>query len=172
MTVQISIMLAYQAFSGVLYQRIVLLTAAFMAGTAAGAMGAALVRAKGYALLVLGHAGIALVAMLVPLWLWLSAGQEGGVVSGTAGFILLSTACGFLTGMYYRAVVDSAWPGSDSAVPALFYSWDMFGACIGGILAGTFLVPVSGMTWTAIMVASVHFVAAVFLAPKIPDLGG
>lgn len=165
MTVQLSVMLAYQTFSGVLYHTLVLLTALFMAGAAIGAYAGRRCRGKSVSRLTVCHVMMAVTAILVPVWLQAGAGK--GHLTGAAGFIFLSLAGGFLTGIYYRTVVENSWPESADAPHALFYSWDMFGACAGGLLAGTLLLPLSGLSWTAATVASIHCVAALTLTRKI-----
>jgi len=165
MTVQLSVMLAYQSFSGVLYHTLVLLTAMFMAGAALGAYAGRWSRGKGVSRLTVCHVMMAVTAILVPVWLQAGAGK--GHLTGAAGFIFLSLAGGFLTGIYYRTVVETFWPESEDAPHALFYSWDMFGACAGGLLAGTLLLPLSGLSWTAATAASIHCVAALIITRKI-----
>ena len=167
MTVQLSVMLAYQAFSGILYQTLVLLTAIFMAGAALGAYAAGRRRGNGVSRLTALHILMAVTAVLVPIWLWLQTGLVSGHLIGTAGFMALSGVGGLLTGVYYRTVVETAWPVEGEAPPALFYSWDMFGACAGGILAGTLLFPLSGLAWTAAATAAIHFTSALILTRKI-----
>ncbi len=167
MTVQLSVMLAYQSFSGILYHTLVLLTALFMAGAALGAYAVGRRRGKGVSRLTVCHILMAVTAVLVPVWLRLQAGAGSGHLTGTVGFTALSAAGGLLTGTYYRTVVETAWPAAAAAPPALFYSWDMFGACAGGLIAGTLLLPLSGLAWTAATAASIHCAAALILMRKI-----
>ncbi len=167
MTVQLSLMLAYQAFPGILYHTLVLLTALFMAGAAFGAFVAGGRGCKGWSPLSVLHILMAVTAVLVPVWLKLQGAGIFGQMTGAAGFMVLSAAGGLLTGGYYRTLVDTAWPASGEAPPALFYSWDMFGACAGGLLAGTLLIPLSGLVWTAAAVAAIHFASAMLLTRKI-----
>ncbi len=167
MTVQLSVMLAYQSFSGILYHTLVLLTSLFMAGAALGAYAGGRQRGKGVSRLAVCHILMAVTALLVPVWLRLQAGAGSGHLMGTVGFTALSTAGGLLTGFYYRTVVETAWPAEAAAPPALFYSWDMFGACAGGLIAGTLLLPLSGLAWTAATAASIHCAAALIFTRKI-----
>ncbi len=167
MTVQLSVMLAYQSFSGILYHTLVLLTSLFMAGAALGAYAGGRQRGKGVSRLAACHILMAVTALLVPVWLRLQAGAGSGHLMGTVGFTALSAAGGLLTGFYYRTVVETAWPAESAAPPALFYSWDMFGACAGGLIAGTLLLPLSGLAWTAATAASIHCAAALILTRKI-----
>jgi spermidine synthase len=167
MTVQMAVLLAYQTFSGILYQNIVLLTALFMAGASAGAMGAGRMKRAGSRFLAAFHLLMALTALLVPLWLATAGRGLTGEAAGTAGFLVLSAAGGALTGMYYRKIVDLSWEGAASGIPAAFYSWDLFGACIGSLAAGIMLLPVSGVKWTMAMVVSIHLLSASLLTRRI-----
>jgi spermidine synthase len=155
MTVQVSVMLAWQVSTGVLYHWLVLLTALFMAGIAAGAViaGRRAVRARSL------HLVMAAAALAVPLLL--KAPAEFG-----AGFFALSAAGGILTGAYYRRVVDAFWTGRGGDPPALFYSWDMFGACAGALVAGTILFPLCGLAWTALAAAGMHIASALLIARR------
>jgi spermidine synthase len=165
MTVQLSVMLAYQAFSGVLYHTLVILTALFMAGAALGAGTGARWRGLSGRRLGLCHMLMAAAAAAVPLWLGLQGSGSIGYLPGAAGFTLLSLAGGFITGTFYRTAVETCWPGAYAA-PALFYSWDLFGACTGGLVAGTLLIPLSGLVWTAAAVAAINCTAALVLPRK------
>jgi spermidine synthase len=167
MTVQISLMFAYQAFSGILYHSLVVFTALFMAGAALGAYLSGIQKGRRGSSLVVFHILMAFTAIIVPVWLRLQAEGLSGQLVGAAGFMFLSMTGGLLTGAYYRTVVETAWPESGGSPPALFYSWDMFGACAGGLLAGTFLIPLSGLVWTAAAVAAIHLASALLLARKI-----
>ncbi len=168
MTVQLTLMIAYQSFAGILYHTLVVLTALFMAGAAIGAFFTGFIRKTNGRTLFLLHIMMAITAVTVPFWLKLQAVVLPGQATGAVGFMVLSAAGGMLTGGYYRIIVDIAWPGSRKAPPAIFYSWDMFGACAGGLLAGTLLIPVSGLVWTAGTVAAIQISAALLLTRKIP----
>jgi hypothetical protein len=156
MTVQISIMLAFQAYSGVLYYTLAMITALFMAGASLGALLARGSRAN----ISLLHLMMAGAALLVPLLMAVP-------LPGGAGFLALSAAGGLLTGAYYMRVVEEVWAGDGSSPPALFYSWDMFGGCAGGLLAGTFLFPVSGIAWTAAAAGAAHTISSLLIARRI-----
>jgi spermidine synthase len=167
MTVQLSVMLAYQSYSGVLYHTFVILTGLFMAGAALGAHAGRLWRRNCFHILAVCHVLMAVTAVLVPVWLGVRAGAGKGQLAGSAGFAILSLAGGVLAGIYYRTVVETSLPDEAASTPALFYSWDMFGACAGGLIAGTLLLPLSGLAWTAATVALIHCVAALLIAPKV-----
>ena len=167
MTVQVSLMLAYQAYSGILYHSLVIMTALFMAGAAIGAYSAGRRKAGRGPRLQTLHILMASTALLVPVWLRFQAVEVTGQLTGGVGFMFLSLAGGILTGAYYGTVVETAWPRQAGAPPALFYSWDLFGACAGGLVAGTLLIPLSGLAWTAAAAAAIHLATALLLARKV-----
>jgi spermidine synthase len=156
MTVQVAVMLALQVFSGLLYHMLAMLTALFMAGAAVGAA------SRGPGLRSL-HILMAVSAMLVPAAL---SFLPAGGYAGTAVFLGISAAGGLMAGMYYRKAVKTAWPSRGNAPAALYYSWDLMGGCAGALVAGTFLIPLSGLAWTAAFVAAVHLSAAALLAGR------
>ena len=167
MTVQLSLMIAYQTFAGILYHTLVVITALFMAGAALGAYFAGKIRnSSGRSMLML-HILMAVTAVSVPLWLKSQASALPGQIAGALGFMALSAVGGLLAGGYYRTVVDIAWPASGKAPPAIFYSWDMFGACAGALIAGTLLIPISGLVWTSWTVAALHIATALLVTRKI-----
>ena len=135
----------------------------FMTGAALGAHLAGRVR-RGTAPI---HLLMAAAALLVPVWLRAGAGGA----AGPAGFMFLSAAGGLLTGGFYRTVVDIAWPSSGQAPAALFYSWDLFGACVGGLVAGTLLVPLSGIMWSAASAAAIHLFCAAVVSRRVAASG-
>jgi spermidine synthase len=167
MTVQLSVMTAFQSFSGVLYQTIVLLTSLFMAGASVGAHLSGMMKGDGARRLFFCHMLMAAAALLVPGWHILLFRFGGAYSAGTAGFMALSAAGGILTGVYYRTAVETAWQEDSGVPPALFYSWDLFGACAGGMITGTLLLPLSGLGMTAITAVSIHCAAAIIITRKI-----
>ena len=158
---QIVVLLYFQARSGLLYHGFVLLTALFMAGAAAGAIISLRGGFSGRGYLRLLHVLFLLHAAALAWWV-VSPSPTGG--AGPAPF-LLAAALGMLTGAYYPAVVAEAFPGG-ATPPALFYSLDLFGACIGALAGGIVLVPVSGFGGTILLVAGIHAAAAVIVAGR------
>jgi predicted membrane-bound spermidine synthase len=71
-----------------------------------------------------------------------------------------------LTGSYYGIVVRTAFPDGGRYVPAAFYAWDVFGACVGGLLGGMLLFPALGLTGTALCIALMHALALALIAGR------
>jgi spermidine synthase len=163
---QVLVLLSYQAFSGILYRGIVLLTALFMAGAAAGAFAATKRGRWGKGALGAIHIGFILLAAAPALWTALLGGFGVSSVSGSLPFFMIAGCAGLLTGSYYGIVVRTAFPDGERDVPAVFYAWDAFGACAGGLLGGIILIPAIGLAGTALCVALTHALALALIAGR------
>jgi spermidine synthase len=163
---QLLVLLGYQAFSGLLYHTIVLITALFMAGAALGAFRALARRAVGARELRLIHLGFIALACALSAWSLLAGRINPGLALGSAVFLLFSACGGFLTGSYYTIVVRTAYPESGSAVPAIFYAWDVLGACVAGIVGGVVFFPVMGLAGTAACIVLIHGLTAALVAGR------
>jgi spermidine synthase len=163
---QLIVLLSYQSFSGMLYHAIVLLTALFMAGAALGASLAMGRLKRDFVNLRLLHLWFTALAVMLIVWIYVVKSWSVPYTAGAVVFHLFSTWCGVLTGSYYAAVVHTAMPEDGSIAPATFYAWDLFGACVGGLLGGAILFPLTGVFGTVVLVATVHVAAAAFLVGK------
>ena len=164
--VQLLILLSYQAFTGLLYHSIVVLTAIFMAGAALGAF-CSMRRGKvGRKELYAVHGGFVFLAILL-LGIHTDAFRMSlpyPLVSGA--YFILSGLAGALTGSYYPLVVRTALPERKGSIPATFYAWDLFGACIGGVVGGMLLFPLVGLTGTVFFIAGLHIAAPLLLVGR------
>ena len=86
------------------------------------------------------------------------------LVSGA--YFILSGLAGALTGSYYPLVVRTALPERKGSIPATFYAWDLFGACIGGVVGGMLLFPLVGLTGTVFFIAGLHIAAPLLLVGR------
>jgi hypothetical protein len=163
---QLLILLAFQSFSGLLYHGIVLLTALFMAGAAAGAASSIRRERRGARALGAIHALFILLALSLAGWAAFAGSAGVSFAAGSAVFLLLAAAGGALTGAYYPIVVRRAFPEGGRVAPATFYGWDLFGACAAGAIGGLALFPLLGLAGTAVFVAFVHALAAALLAGR------
>lgn len=161
---QLLVLLAYQSFSGLLYQAIVMLTALFMAGASLGAWFSYRRERHAGKTLRLIHAAFIALALSLVLWMHAIRGIPYG--AGVAVFFAYASCGGFLTGMYYTIVVRTALSENGRSVPATFYAWDLFGACLGGLVGGALLFPVAGIPGTAFFVVFIHLTASLFLAGR------
>jgi spermidine synthase len=163
---QILVLLLYQSFSGILYRGIVLLTALFMAGAAAGVFAAARRERWGGGALKAIHLGFIILAAAPVVWAALLRSFGISSVSGSAPFFAIAGCAGLLTGSYYGIVVRTAFPEGGGYAPAGFYAWDMLGACVGGLLGGMLLFPAIGLAGTALCVALMHALALALIAGR------
>ncbi len=162
---QLAVMLSYQAHTGLLYHAIVLLTALFMGGAAAGAAFSSKRNNPGVGDLRFVHGGFVLLALL--LIASYSLPDRGTLMRASGGsyYHILSFLGGFATGSYYPLVVRTAFRG-DSGPPAVFYAYDLFGAAVGGMLGGLVLFPLAGLAGIVALISCIQVGAAVLLVGK------
>lgn len=163
---QLLVLLWYQSFSGILYRGVVLMTALFMAGAALGALLSIRRDTWGANRLRMMHGGFIMLALVLVLSPALPASLGLSYAAGSFACMVLAACGGFLTGAYYPVVVRTAFPETAESAPATFYAWDVFGACIGGIVGGIFLFPVLGLVGTALFIAFVHASALLLLVGR------
>ncbi len=163
---QVLVLLSYQSYSGILYGGIVLLTALFMAGAAAGALAAVRHERWGRGAAKAIHLGFIPLAAAPVLWTALPGSFGVSYVAGSLPFFLIAGCAGLLTGSYYVIVVRTAFPEGKGEVPAVFYAWDAFGACAGGLLGGIILFPAVGLAATALCVALLNACALALVAGR------
>ncbi len=157
---QVIILLSFQSFSGHLYHAIALLTALFMAGASAGAFVTHRRHSVRRLDLRLNHLCFAVLSVSFVVLFGISRDLDLSAPAGESVFYVYAATCGFLTGLYYPMVVRTALPAERRIVPAVFYAWDLFGACAGGLVGGAVLLPVTGMAGTAALIAALHLLAA------------
>ncbi len=163
---QLLVLLMFQSLSGLLYHAIVLLTALFMAGAAVGAWGSIRRKGWGTGTLRVVHAAFAALAAALAGCAALLGNPAASYGIGFVALPCLALGGGALTGAYYPIVVRTALPDDGGAPPAVFYGWDLFGACAAGAVGGLFLFPLLGLPGTALFVACVHALAGLLLAGR------
>jgi len=163
---QVLVLLSYQSFSGMLYEGIVLLTALFMAGAAGGAFATVKHELWGKGALKTIHLGFILLAAAPVLWAALLRSFSISSASGSLPFFAIAGCAGLLTGSYYGIVVRTAFSDGGGYAPAAFYAWDVFGACVGGLLGGMLLFPAIGIAGTALCIALMHVFALALIAGR------
>ncbi len=163
---QINLLLAYQSFSGYLYNGIVFLTAFFMAGISIGTWSTYKIPFK-FSRDPQGiHAAFIIFSFFYVIWLLVIGRVAIGIITGSIAFIAASFIGGFLTGIFYRVVVSSTLDRLTNQQPAVFYAWDMFGACVGGILGGIFIYPFSGSPGAIALFVFIHISSMLLLTRK------
>jgi hypothetical protein len=81
-------------------------------------------------------------------------------------YFILSCLTGALTGAYYPLVVRTALPEGEGSIPATYYAWDLFGACIGGSIGGILLFPLVGLAGSVLFIAGIHIAAPLLLVGR------
>jgi spermidine synthase len=163
---QLIVLLSYQAFSGLLYHAIVLLTAIFMAGAAAGAYVSMKRKDVTRAGLSAIHGGFILIAVIM-LSIHTDAFRSAVPYEVlNAAYFALAGITGALTGAYYPLVVRTALRERGRTVPAFFYAWDLFGACLGGSIGGMILFPLIGLGGTLLFIAGIHLAVPLLLVGR------
>jgi spermidine synthase len=158
MVLETVLLLAYQARSGALYERLGILLTAFMAGLAVGAWGVGRavaigqrswgVRWSSAALLAASTAMGVLTATLV-----LTGAAMGIVLTGVMLFGVGAT----VAGVFACAAAATAADGNEA--PGRLYGADLAGGALGSLLAGLVLVPMAGLAPTAWLVAALGALA-------------
>jgi spermidine synthase len=150
-----------------------ILFAAFMLGTAAGAVLAAggLTAPANFGTLAVCQAALALLAALfVPVLFWLERSGAGmAAVGATVVVPFLNFCVGAIVGVQYPVSValgaaetdELARPG---AMAAGLYAMELAGACAGALLAGAILVPVLGIFMTCWAVCALSLASLPLLA--------
>lgn len=133
---EIAVILAYQVSYGLVYGRIALLTAAFMAGISLGAVAGRArpaASARGDAAAAQGGFILLLAAFL-------------GLLRTTppqAALVGLLVGCGFLSGILFTAASRTHAQGGGR--PGSSYGWDLIGSFLGALAASSVLIPLFGL---------------------------
>ena len=168
MTLQIFLLLAFQAVYGYVYHQLAIVIAMFMAGIALGSwlgirrMGSSdrpPFRAMATIQLLLALSGPALI-LLVSLLSRISGGASALLVAQLV-FPVLAAAGGMLGG-YQFPVATEIYLGRSSPKASMgtLYALDLFGGCVGALLLSTYLIPVFGFWKTAWLSAAVDLAPA------------
>ncbi len=184
MALSIVWLFAFQNLYGYVYQRIGWIIALLMAGLVVGCLGAEqLVQSRRSAakqlrraryLLIVTDLALAALALFVPIVLpALGRLQSGPGALATVEWCVSSLVVlsGLLGGATFalagclRLAVDG-WPG---AAAGSVVGADHVGACVGALLCGVLLVPVFGMTTTAMLLAGMKLASAAVLCQPSAD---
>lgn len=176
MLFSLSLIFAFQSLFGHLFAWIGLLTAVFMAGSAAGAL--AVTRSfprldNARRAMVYSEAAVLAAAVLLP------AAVRGfsPILEGTAAFgllrgffLTLPFLCGVLTGAQFPLagkLQEGESPRASGAAGTL-YAADLLGGWLGGLLGGVFLLPVLGLTATALTVGFLKLLTLLLYLSSLP----
>jgi spermidine synthase len=179
MTLEMVVLLAFQALHGYVYHEVSLIVAAFMFGAALGggvmnrliaakrtpdtAGSSALGKGRGWAkrplkVLIMAQGAAMIYALLLPFALLKAAALPLPNLS----FPLLTLLAGFLGGMDFPLAAELT-KGSVGRVAGLIYGADLVGACLGAFLSSALLIPVLGIPQTCYAVALLSFAGVLLL---------
>jgi spermidine synthase len=179
MTVEMVVLLAFQALHGYVYYEVSLIVAAFMVGAALGggvmnrliaamrtpdaAGSSALGKGRGWArrplrVLIMAQG----VAMLYALFLPSALLKATALPLPNLSFPLITLLAGFLGGMDFPLAAELT-RGSVGRVAGLIYGADLVGACLGAFLSSALLIPVLGIPQTCYTVALLSLAGVMLL---------
>jgi spermidine synthase len=154
MTLQVTLLLTFQALHGYVYHQVGWLVTAFMAGLTLAASGVSRLKPSPERRLRGVQSGLAAYALLLALVLPL------GLPAPELTFPVLAGIAGALTGATFPLAAALSTGRANEAgktgnVAALLYGADLLGGCLGALLSGIVLVPVLGIVQTCLAVALV-----------------
>ena len=176
MIIETTLILHYQARSGVLFQDIGLLLTSFMAGLAAGSFAVdrwsrgetrdvsgrlAAGSRKPPRPLTCRH-GVAILATFAIFNVAVALAVHRGVAAGLAGTALLLAWSGALVAAVF-AYVSLRGVGDQSRIIAPLYAADLVGGSIGAVLGSLLLIPLAGLEASAVWMAVLMALALVLL---------
>ncbi|MFQ5809696.1 MAG: hypothetical protein ACE5JM_08780, partial [Armatimonadota bacterium] len=178
----IALLLGFQTLCGHVYHTIGLLTGAFMLGLAGGGSWMSRrLRGVRQPLWVLAVIQLCIVSYAALLALALTglvrwSVQPAGVILVQAVFCALMAASGFLVGAVFplagRAQLEARAERTKSGeedvggAAGTLYAADLVGACIGGLVASTVLIPVLGMMQACVVAAVLGVPTGVVVAVR------
>ncbi len=172
LALEIVIIFSFQNIYGYVYQKIGLIVALFMVGLAFGGYGMKLMIQRGYKrwteILMANELMIFVYAVALPSVFKVLAktGSLGPLSLGSEYlFMALVALIGFLTGFEFPLVskIISELGVETGRVAGIIDGFDHFGACIGGLLTGSFLVPLFGIGGSCVLIGSLNLLSFIFL---------
>ncbi|TVR68375.1 MAG: spermine synthase [Spirochaetaceae bacterium] len=157
MALQIALLFAFQSFYGYVYEMIGLIVAAFMVGLALGATAARRFVPDPGSRLVLRRVQliIAVWALLIGLALPPIATIERPMIL-LGFFFTLTFSAGFLNGFDFPLTTACYHRirGNAEGTTGIVYGMELFGACLGSLLAGLAVAPVLGIVACCMLAAT------------------
>lgn len=168
MAVELTLLLAFQAFCGYLYYRLALILAALMLGMAAGtAWGTRRIAQARFRTLAGVHALLAAHAAVFALFLrWMEAAAPGPSVWMEGAFLLLAAAIGGLVGFEFPAAnrIYLAGAAETGRNTGAIYGVDLAGSCLAALGIGLWALPVLGSETTLAILAALNGIVAAGIA--------
>lgn len=148
---EVTVLIAFQAICGSLYQMTGVIITAFMAGLAAGSLGASVRSFRPGIHSFIGIQGaLAVCGLVLPvLLIQLKSAAVTPLLVQTA-FIVITFILGVLVGAAFA--VATRIPGErPEAIASRFYGLDLAGSAIGAFAVSVYIIPLFGITWSAVI---------------------
>ncbi|MGA2748731.1 MAG: fused MFS/spermidine synthase [Verrucomicrobiota bacterium] len=160
-SLEVVLLLGFQALCGSLYYQLGIIVTVFMAGLAAGAAWASGLKSKTPKLLAVTSMGIAALGLLLPpvLGLLSRAPAFGGTALTVQVAIAgLTFALAVPVGAQFPLATRIEFNGTNASVSRL-YTADFMGAFLGALLASTLLIPLIGVSGVCLLAAALNALA-------------
>ena len=169
MAMQIALIFAFQSVYGYVYEMIGLIMAVFMGGLALGALGTGRFVADktNRRLLAIVQGGIAVLAALMAVALPFAGRIASPILSAGAIFGLTFLA-GLINGVDFPLATACRLHGgplfsAPEKATGSVYGMELFGACVGALLAGVIVAPLHGVLACCLLAAAVNGTACALL---------
>ena len=177
-SLEVLLLLGFQAIYGYVYQHLAILIALFMTGMALGNWWRVRLVARSSGAIGLRSAltqlaRLQILAASSPLLLYLFLNSLAGVRStGTLAlasqvlFPAMALLAGILGGYEFALAAEVFFADAQSpqASMGMLYGLDLIGACLGALVLSAFLLPLFGFLKAAVFIAAVNLVPAVLAA--------
>ena len=175
MSLEVLLLLGFQAIYGYVYHQLAILIALFMSGMALGSWWRLRLAARSSSATALRAtltqlAGLQILAALSPLLLYLVLNSLAGtksistlVVASQILFPALALLAGALGGYEFALAAEVFFADARARAPSMgmLYAVDLIGACVGALVLSAFLLPLFGFLKAATFIAAVNLVPAV-----------
>jgi len=169
MATEIILIFVYQSFFGYLYFRLALLIAFFMLGLALGTWWAnrSTKSIINFSSISKIHLAIIIFLGLIYLFFWSAIPNHLNLfLSRDILFPLLAIMIGWLVGLAFAKINYLYGQFKKQKKPfqtGFIYSADLFGSCLGALLAALWLIPLFGVLQTLLALITVNFLAIILL---------
>ncbi len=148
---EVTILMAFQAMCGSLYQMTGVIITAFMAGLAAGSLAASIrSRRPGIGTFIWMQGILAACALALPVILIQLKMAALPPLPVEAVFVVITFCLGALVGVAFA--VATRIPGErPESLASRFYGLDLAGSAIGAFAVSVYILPLFGITWSAVI---------------------
>lgn len=170
---EVVVILAFQSLYGIAYDKIGLILASFMFGLVAGSRWAVKLASGSmeqcFKVFKKIQAAVVVYPLLLPLLFVVF--RDANFAQQWVGIFVFVFAClpfiaGFIGGMQYPlaiAIRKQITDEDESYSAGILYSFDVFGAAIGALITGAFLIPMYGIVAVCVLCAVINLVVLMFL---------